>query len=76
MTSNRLIPMANQIAGFFRTQPMDKAVQGTRDHLLQFWNPVMLRDLKQMLDQGADEVDPLVKQAMAEISALKPKAAG
>jgi formate dehydrogenase subunit delta len=76
MTGNRLIPMANQIAGFFRTQPKDKAVAGTRDHLMQFWNPVMLRDLKQMLDHGADEVDPLVRQAMAEISVLKSKAAG
>ncbi len=76
MTGNRLIPMANQIAGFFRTQPAEKAVQGTREHLLQFWNPVMLRDLQQMLDQGANEVDPLVKQAMAEISTIKSKAAG
>ncbi len=60
----KLISMANQIAGFFRSYPDEEAVAGVHRHLEAFWTPVMVRTLRQHLTHDTDGVDSLVVQAM------------
>lgn len=42
-TVDKLVYMANQIAGAFRHQVPDKAVAATYDHIWHFWDPRMRR---------------------------------
>ena len=64
MQPGKLISMANQIAGFFRSYPDEEAVAGVHRHLEAFWTPVMVRTLRQHLTHDTDGVDSLVVQAM------------
>jgi len=64
MTTHRLVAMANQIARFFASQPRQNAVAGISEHLTLFWNPVMLRDLIEILDASVEGVDPLILDAV------------
>ncbi len=66
-SADHLVAMANQIAAFFNTQPNGQAVAGTCDHLIQFWNPVMIRELIAALDQGASAASPIVVDAVAAL---------
>jgi len=48
-----VIPMANQIAGFFLSQgDPAAAVAGAADHIKAFWAPVMRRELLALVDSG------------------------
>lgn len=64
MSTEKLIHMANQIAGFFRSYPEDQAVKGIHDHLTAFWTPGMRKALLTYSSQGADKLDPLVRKAL------------
>ncbi len=64
MRAEKLIVMANQIAGFFRSYPDDEAVAGVHRHLESFWTPGMVRTLRQHLTHDTSGVDVLVAQAM------------
>lgn len=69
MKIEKLIHMANQIAGFFATQPIsaeDKAVQ-IANHLSDFWDPRMRRALHDYLAQGGAGLDPLACTAMSQL---------
>jgi formate dehydrogenase subunit delta len=64
MSAEKLIRMANQIAGFFRSYPEDQALKGIHDHLVAFWTPGMRRALLSRASQGDGKLDPLVVKAM------------
>ena len=64
MSIEKLARMANQIAGFFRSYPEDKALAGIRDHLVAFWTPGMREALLAHVDRGGAGLDPLVVQAL------------
>jgi formate dehydrogenase subunit delta len=64
MNTEKLIRMANQIAGFFRSYPEDKALAGIRDHLVAFWTPGMRTAIQAYARQGGDGLDPLVTRAL------------
>jgi formate dehydrogenase subunit delta len=64
MTTEKLVRMANQIAGFFRSYPEDKALAGVRDHLVAYWTPGMRDAIQAYAGQGGDELDPLVIRAL------------
>lgn len=60
----KLIYMANQIGKFFAPQKHEQAVAGITNHLSKFWPPYMRKKIIIHLEQGGDELDPLVKEAV------------
>jgi formate dehydrogenase subunit delta len=64
MNIEKLIHMANQIAGFFRSYPEDKALAGINDHLVTFWTPAMRSTILAHARQGGAGLDPLVVRAL------------
>ena len=67
MQHEKMIRMANQIATFFASQKAEERVQGVADHINQFWEPRMRRQLIAHAGSGGEGLDPLVMQAMAAI---------
>lgn len=66
MDLNKLIKMANQIAGFFGAEPERKAaVEGVAGHLKRFWEPRMRREILEALDRGETQaMNELVVEAL------------
>jgi formate dehydrogenase subunit delta len=66
-TSNqdRLVYMANQIARFFAAQPRDQAVKGVAQHIADFWDPRMRRNIREHLKSGAPGLEPIAKEAIS-----------
>jgi formate dehydrogenase subunit delta len=64
MNTEKLTRMANQIAGFFRSYPEDKALAGIRDHLIAYWTPGMRNAIEAHARQGGTGLDPLVIEAL------------
>ena len=63
----KLVRMANQIAGFFRSYPEAAAREGVRAHLVSFWTPRMLQDLcKHEADPNVDALVRGVLPALAD----------
>ncbi len=75
MSAEKLVRMANQIAGFFRTQPRDAAVAAAADHMKSFWNPVMRRQIYVHLDAGGDGLSELARAAVEMMRAGDERAA-
>lgn len=75
MNPQNLVEMANAIAAFFAAEPQrDDAVRGIATHLSRFWEPRMHRQLRAAISAGeADALDPLVRDALAQLD--QPKAA-
>ncbi len=69
----RLVYMANQIAGFFASQPESEQVEGIANHINQFWEPRMRTQLFEIVDAGGDGLSPLVLKAAEHIR--RPEAA-
>lgn len=63
MTTERMLTMANQIAGFFRSFPHEEAVEGVAAHIRQFWDPRMRRKLFDHVAAGGEGLDALVLEA-------------
>ncbi len=63
-TQDKLVYMANQIAGFFATQPEADAAQGVASHINKFWEPRMRRQLFEILEHDTHTLSPLVLQAV------------
>jgi len=68
--SAKLVRMANQIAAYFHAYPEATALAGVRKHLVDFWTPRMLQDLR--AHAGDAGLDKLVQQV---IPSLPEKAA-
>ena len=68
----KLIYMANQIAGFFKTQPADEAVAGVAMHINKFWEPRMRREFFAIVDAGGEGLMPLVIEASKQIKRPAP----
>lgn len=64
MSPEKMITMANQIATFFETQPGDRPAL-VADHINDFWEPRMRRQLLDFADQGGAGLSPLAKEAIA-----------
>lgn len=69
-TPEKLVRMANQIASFFATQPGDKAVAATAQHLRDFWDPSMIEGLGALLKTGNPGLDPVALRAAEEVLGL------
>ena len=64
MSHDKLIRMANQIAGFFKTQPGRDQAERVAAHLKDFWGPEMRAALKDQAKAHDDELDDLVRRAL------------
>lgn len=64
MQPDKLVLMANQVAGFFQSYPDADAAAGVAKHLKAFWTAKMRETLVQHLSETQDGVSPLVVQAM------------
>ena len=70
MNIERLVTMANDIASYFAAEPDHAAaVEGIRDHLTKFWDPVMRRQLKAHITAGGDGLQPLAREAVEHLDA-------
>jgi len=67
MSHDNLVYMANQIGKFFKSQGKENAVAGIADHIKSFWDPRMRAEIRKTLETGGQELDPLVREAIAQI---------
>ncbi|GHC25730.1 formate dehydrogenase [Gemmobacter lutimaris] len=67
MSHDKLITMANQIARFMESKPHAEGVTGLANHINDFWEPRMRRQLFELLDNGGDGFRPLVLEAATQI---------
>lgn len=73
-THDKLVYMANQIAGFFATQPDAEAAQGVASHINKFWEPRMRRQLFEIIEHEDKTLSPLVLRAAPLIKKPAPVA--
>ncbi|MEH7827965.1 formate dehydrogenase subunit delta [Gemmobacter denitrificans] len=59
----KLITMANQIARFMESKPHAEGVAGLANHINDFWEPRMRRQLFELIDAGGAGLRPLVLDA-------------
>ena len=64
MRVEKLISMANQIAGFFRAYPREEAVASIRKHVVSFWTPAMVAMLEERAASDPAGMDPRAAAAM------------
>ncbi|MDQ2095944.1 formate dehydrogenase subunit delta [Rhodalgimonas zhirmunskyi] len=67
MAPEKMVMMANQIAGFFHTQPGDDQAAKVADHLNDFWAPKMRGQLIDHVEAGGAGLDPLVIEAIGMV---------
>jgi formate dehydrogenase subunit delta len=65
MSHDKLAYMANQIGRFFAHQKDDQAVASINNHIRQFWDPRMRRQIVAELDTA--ELDPRVRRAVEQL---------
>ena len=66
MDIHHLVKMANDIADFFEAEEdKSKAAKGVADHLKNFWDPRMRREILRYVDQqGGAGLKPLALNAL------------
>lgn len=70
MSAEHLVQMANDIAHFFASEPRhDDAVAGVANHIHKFWDPRMRRQIEKHLAEGGDGLEPLAREAIAQLAA-------
>ena len=62
-----LIRMANQIATFFQAYPEEEAVNGTAEHIRDFWTTAMRARLDRYVADNGTGLHPLVTRAMGHL---------
>lgn len=72
-TGEKLVRMANQIGTFFSHQgegpeAEEKAVAAITQHLKDFWDPRMRRQILEHLAHGGVGLDPLVRRAVERLA--------
>lgn len=67
MSADKITRMANQIAAFMESKPEAEGLAGLAQHINDFWEPRMRRQLFALLDSGAEGLRPLVVKAAGQI---------
>jgi formate dehydrogenase major subunit len=66
---HHLVMMANDIGAYFAGySEQDEAVEGVANHLRNFWEARMRREIVDYVAKGGDELSPLVREAVAFIA--------
>ena len=66
MDTNKLITMANQIGQYFESYPEDEALIGIRQHIQQFWEPRMRKQIMDYIQEGGEGIMPLVLKTLED----------
>ncbi|WP_415182043.1 formate dehydrogenase subunit delta [Phaeovulum sp.] len=74
MSADKLVRMANQIAGFFATQPGDAGAASVGGHINDNWAPPMRLELLDLIVRQDADLHPLVIAAASHIRKPKPAA--
>ncbi|NBP08028.1 MAG: betaine-aldehyde dehydrogenase [Gammaproteobacteria bacterium] len=70
MNVEKLVRMANQIAGFFGHEGRDKAPASIADHIHKFWDPRMRKEIIEAVTaERAKNLDPLALIAVRQLAA-------
>lgn len=68
MNIDNLVEMANDIGNYFNSEPVrEEAINGILNHLERFWEDRMQRQIVDYLDDGGEELSPLVKEAVTRL---------
>ncbi|MEU3980874.1 formate dehydrogenase subunit delta [Streptomyces sp. NPDC026672] len=67
--------MANQIAANFRHVPAGRAAESLANHIDRFWDPRMRARLFELVDTGADGLDPVVVEGARLLRAAREEPA-
>jgi formate dehydrogenase subunit delta len=69
MDNSNLIKMANNIGAFFKSEP-DRAVaiSGVEQHIRNFWEPRMRKQIVQYVEQDGTELLDIVAEAVRHIA--------
>ncbi|HVZ02389.1 MAG TPA: formate dehydrogenase subunit delta [Dongiaceae bacterium] len=67
-TKTKLVYMANQIGDFFKSYPHDQAVKGIAEHIKKFWDPRMLKQIYEIVEQPDPGLKPLVLEAIQDLA--------
>ncbi len=67
MEPHVMVHKVNQIALFFASYPHEEAVAGVANHLQQFWEPRMRRQILAYLDEGGEGLHEIVPEAVARL---------
>lgn len=69
MDNSNLIKMANNIGSFFKSEPdRDLAIQGVEQHIRNFWEPRMRKQITEYLDNGGNELMDIVAEAVKKLA--------
>ena len=66
-TDEKLVYMANQIAGNFVAMRSHDAAAAAADHIARFWDPGMRRRIFARLNSGNSGLDPIAEAAVRSL---------
>jgi formate dehydrogenase subunit delta len=70
--NSNLIKMANNIGSFFKSEPdREIGIQGVEQHISNFWEPRMRRQIIEYVETGGSELLDIVAEAVKHIAARK-----
>lgn len=69
MDKSNLIKMANDIGSFFKSEP-DRAlaIQGVEQHIRNFWEPRMRKEIVEYLEKGGADLMDIVAEAVKKLA--------
>lgn len=68
MDNSNLIKMANNIGSFFKSEPdRELAVQGVEQHIRNFWEPRMRKEIVAYIEKGGSELLDIVADAVKRL---------
>lgn len=70
MSPDKLTYMANQIARSFQSRTYDEAVAATAEHISNFWEPRMRRQLFALMDAEPTSFNAIVRDARIRIRSV------
>lgn len=69
MDNHNLIKMANNIGAFFKSEPdREQAVKGVEQHIRNFWEPRMRKQIIEYVQKGGDELLDIVSEAVLHLA--------
>lgn len=69
MKTEKLVRMANQIAGFFAHEGPERGAASVADHLQKFWDPRMRTEIASAVAEGrAAGLEPLALAAVRKLA--------
>ena len=69
MKTEKLVRMANQIAGFFSHEGPERGAASVADHLQKFWDPRMRAQIAAAVEEGrAVGLDPIALSAVRQVT--------